>query len=234
MDREAAIRKAKAALRRAVDDAATPAERETALRQAKALLAHAGADEVDIRASEIGESMAHLDIQRRPPQWTASLVSSIARAFSCDAYLLSSAWDGAEVRFCGFAPMHELASFAFDQLYRQGKRARKAYYDSLNKRRKKKTRVVEANAYAEGWVRTVYQAVLAPMEGQNKRSPDDTEALSRYMEAKNLSNGTSGKSASNSDRYLGAVCRGMKDGRDATLRHGVGVGRTARALEHLQ
>lgn len=232
MDKENAIRKAKAALRRAVDDAATPSEREIALRQAKVLLAQAGADEVDVRASEIGESTARLDIQRRPPQWTASLVSSIARSFSCDAYLRSSAWGGAEVLFCGFAPMHELASFAFDQLYRQGKRARKAYYDSLNKRRKKKTRTVEANAYAEGWVRTVYQSVLAPMEGQNKRSTDDVEALFRYMKAKNLSDGSSGKSASSSDRYSDAVYRGMKDGRDATLRHGVGVGRSARVLEH--
>lgn len=234
MDKDTAIRKAKAALRRAVDQSATPAERETALRQAKALLASAGADEVDVRASDIGESVTQLDVCQRPAAWVAMLVSAVADAFACRAYLRSSIFLGnAEVTYCGYAPWHELAAYAFEQLHRQGKRARKSYYDGLSKRRKQKTRTAEANAYAEGWVRTVYHRVLAPMEGQREQAAEDAEALDRYMNAKDLAEGKAGRSVGDKEKYRGAAYQGARDGRDAVLRQGVGVGRKSRALEQL-
>lgn len=232
MDRDTAIRKAKAALRRAVDDSTTPAEREIALRQAKALLSQHDADEIDVIASEIVETSMRIDGGLRPPAWKSILLTGVAKAFGCRVFRSISHFEGAKVVFVGFAPWSEIAAYSFEQLLRQGKRDRKAFYESLNKRRKKKTRTAEANAYAEGWAESVYAKILRPMMDGRPQSEDDQAALDRHMERHDLSPAKAAKRHAESDRYWNAANRGHQDGRNAVLRSGAGVDGRARSLTH--
>lgn len=217
MQDESILRKIKKCLRLA--ESSNEHEAAAAIRQAQALMARHGLNQADIAISDIRESNTKAGAVSRPAQWEQALCCSVAGAFGCKV-IHSREGKAAHWVFIGRDANPDIASHAFAQLYRQIKRARKAFIETQCDHLKSQTKTRRADIFCQGWLSAVSKQI-AQHAGER-----DAEVIKQYMEKKHSDIGELGAS----DRMKGrrataadanAFYAGKATGADASLHHGV-------------
>lgn len=134
-------------------------EAATALRQAHALMEKHGISQDDIKLADIKFKASNTRSAQRPPVYQIGLANMIAKLFGCDNYMGYGSGDKSHVRvmcFVGLEMHSDIASYAYDSLFRQLKQARQAYIKAELKRvRLAKNKAARSDAFCLGWVATV-------------------------------------------------------------------------------
>lgn len=201
-------------------------EAATALRQAHAMMAKYNLCVEDIKATDIKESPSKTTATKAPNVYMAALAQMIARLFGCTFFISrdlvykngKAQWRGNWV-FFGLDGYVEIASYAFDTLCRQLKKARNDYMKTeLSLVRIKKNKYARADAFCYGWVASVREKVaalvppkvdMAFIEYQFKKTHNATKKTEPKNSLKNTS-----RSLITNDYYNGAA-----EGRNAQLHH---------------
>jgi hypothetical protein len=167
MNKKEAIDKIKKCL--ALSTSSNEHEAEIALRQARALMEKYGIEEADMLASGAGESFAKSGAKTKPSHWESVLAGRIARTFGC-SQIFAEGYDFGRWKFIGCGPAPEIASYAFQVLQRQCKRARSHHIKTNLKRCSPASTVRRADLFCEGWVYAVSHKIeaLVPSEQQVK------------------------------------------------------------------
>ena len=134
-------------------------EAATALRQAHAMMEKHGISKDDIELSDIKFKASNTRSAQRPPVYQIALANMIAKLFGCQNYMGNGVGEKSHVRvmcFVGLEMHSDIASYAYDSLFRQLKQARQAYIKTELKRvRLAKNKAARADAFCLGWVATV-------------------------------------------------------------------------------
>ena len=153
-------------------------EAATALRQAHAMMAKYDITIGDIELSDIKQKHSESRLARRPPIHLAVLGNMIARIFGCSVYIDTDIENRKSMYcFVGLDMHVEIASYAYDSLFRQLKQARLNYMKiELNRVRLAKNKAARADAFCLGWVSTVKRLIenIAPLD-------TDFDLIERYM-----------------------------------------------------
>lgn len=198
-------------------------EAEAALRQARALMEKHGIDDQDMLAYQAGEHHTKAGAQSNPANWESVLVSRVGDAFGCRV-IFSPGWafQPAKWKFVGCGAAPEVASYAFQVLHRQCKRARAEHITTRLKRCKQATKTRRADLFCEGWIRAV-AGKIAALAG-NERHDDAIEAymVKHYpslskMQSRDRNDGRSLRGHEYND-----LSAGIASGRNADLNRGVG------------
>lgn len=138
-------------------------EAAQALKHAHALMRQHNIEATDIAKSEIlrAESKMTTALTR----WHNDLIFTIGNVF-CVAHYIDPRWDPDKQKFINFIVFNgkhqnaELAQYAYSVLFRQVNRAR-SHYIKVNLKRVKvaANKTARANAYAQGYVNSIYQVV---------------------------------------------------------------------------
>ena len=138
-------------------------EAAQALKHAHALMRKHNIEATDIAKSEIltAESKMSVALTR----WHSDLLFTISSVF-CVAHYIERRWDHDNHKFVNYVVFNgkhqnaEFAQYAYIVLFRQVNRARSHYIKVNLKRVKAATnKTARANAYAEGYVDSIYQVV---------------------------------------------------------------------------
>lgn len=234
MNKQTVIEKIKKCL--ALSKSANQHEAAAALRQAIAFMEKYKIDADDPELLGITEASILGSGSQKPTVFEAVLANSIAKIMDCKAILHTeikitqsmgfkkeTSWV-----FIGFDPVPEIASYAFDVLYRQLKKARITFYfypvkTSTNK-------VKRADLFCEGWVLEATKQVsnLNP----NK---ERIEQIKVYMENKHKILNTAPvdrnkKTNTNTDRYQNDLSAGRQAGKNAKLNNAMNGGSSVEKL----
>ena len=231
MNKKTIIEKIKKCL--ALSKSANQHEAAAALRQAMAFMAkyQIDADDPDLlgitEASILGSGTA------KPTVFEAVLANSIAKLMDCKAVLQTRGIITADLSikkqiswaFIGFDPAPEIASYAFEVLYRQLKKARTTFIATQLKRVQiKANKIKRADLFCEGWVLEATKQVsnLNP----NKEKLDQIQT---YIDQKHqIRNGEvkdrNKKTNTNSDRYQNDLHAGRQAGKNAKLNNAMNGG----------
>lgn len=135
-------------------------EAAAALRQAHALMRLHGISEDEVEAAKVCDSATRAGAKRRPPLWEAGLVSTVGTAFGC-AILFEMSGNSGHWRFIGVGQSPEIATYAFQVLFRQCRKARAAYIAVALKRCATGRKTERADMFCRAWVATVSKQVDA-------------------------------------------------------------------------
>ncbi|RXS92951.1 DUF2786 domain-containing protein [Acinetobacter junii] len=227
MSRDEALLKIKKCL--ALAKSANENEAAIALRQAQALMREF---QIDPDLLDIVEASCDSNVKKTPQAWEATLVSMIARSMQCRVIFSSNPFFGGKAQwtFIGVDPAPEIATYAFDVLYRQLNRARKNFIEtSLKRVTVKKNKVRRADLFCEGWV----DAVRHLITGLDVSVPANTsERIKKYMDKThdNLGSFTpkdrnKGKALNPSDYHAG-----KQSGKSAQLNQAMNAGKQYKKL----
>lgn len=136
-------------------------EAAAAMRQAQALMNKYGINQDQVDLADVNTATGKANNVKKPARYSGMLVNLIQRAFGVDAVYSTVAVMGqttASVEFIGIGSQPEIAAYAYDVLRRQLNRDRQAYLKTL-KRYKPANKTRKADAFAEGWVFSVYEKV---------------------------------------------------------------------------
>ena len=236
MSREDAIQKIKKCL--ALSKSANQHEAASALRHAQALMEKYNIDADDAELLGIVNAEILGSGSQKPPVFESMLAQSIAKLMDCKVFLsyqmnrtsstskVISVW-----HFAGFDPAPEIASYAFDVLYRQLKKARTTFINTTLKRVQiRANKVKRADMFCEGWV-------LEASE-QARRIKPNTEKLKQIeahikkttelttFKPKNRNEKTRDSSRSRNDYWSG-----RQAGKEAQINHGMNAGQEFEKLE---
>lgn len=138
-------------------------EAATALRQAHALMQKYGLSEDDITALEIEMAGGQTIVAMKPPLYQLALAQVIAEVFGCRPVAKVVMIKGSlkqAVHFVGFGSSAEIATYAYDVLFRQVQTARKTYTkNELSRVRLAKNKTARADIFCQGFVGQVYELV---------------------------------------------------------------------------
>lgn len=144
-------------------------EASTALRQAHLMMSKHGISLDDVKLTDIKFKASGTRSAQRPPSYQISLANMIAKLFGCKNYMGNGIGKLSYARvmcFVGLEMHSDIASYAYDSLFRQLKQARREYIKTdLSKVRLSKNKVARADAFCLGWVTTVRRLVkeLVPL-----------------------------------------------------------------------
>lgn len=134
-------------------------EAATALRQAHAMMEKHGISKNDIELTDIKFKASNTRSAQRPPVYQIALANMIAKLFGCKNYIGNGGGKLSSARvmcFVGIEMHSDIASYAYDSLFRQLKQARRTYIKTELKRvRLAKNKAARADAFCIGWVVTV-------------------------------------------------------------------------------
>lgn len=231
MTREEAILKIKKCL--ALSKSSNEHEAATALRMAQALMRDY---QIDPDLLDIVEASCDSKATKTPQAWEASLVLTIAKSLQCKPIFSSgNSCFGikAQWTFIGVDPAPEIASYAFDVLYRQINRARKNFIEVTLKRvTVKKNKVRRADMFCDGWVESVQHLIT----GLDIDVPVNTlERIQKYMDKSRgqLSSFTPkdrNKGKAFNDRAASDYHAGKQSGKSAKLNSAVNGGKQYQKL----
>jgi hypothetical protein len=230
-DREKIIDKIKKCLRLSVSS--NPHEAAAALRQATALMEKHGIDHQDILLSDVAEADAKSGAKEAPPVWESKLARVVANAFGCEMFFVGS-WSAGHWRFIGCGPAPEIATYSFQVLARQCRKARADYIKTTLRRCKTATKTKRADLFCLSWVHEIARTVHAFAADQRQR-----DAIAAYLEKhysqtlKPLSpTDRAAKKKGLNGRDIGDMIAGRIAAKDAVLNRGVAVGESRKALEN--
>lgn len=230
MNKKEVIEKIKKCL--ALSKSANQHEAATALRQAQALMEKYNIDADDAELLGIVENQIFGSGAHKPPVFETLLAQSIAKLMGCKVFLsytVKRSASGAKVSaiwtFVGFDPASEIASYAFDVLFRQLKKARATFISTTLKRVTiRANKIKRADLFCEGWVIEASE--------QARRIKPDTEKLkqidaylSKTTELKKFEpKNRNEKTNKNSSRSFNDFWAGREAGKDAQINHGMNAG----------
>ncbi|MYE01624.1 MAG: DUF2786 domain-containing protein [Alphaproteobacteria bacterium] len=212
MDRRNAAEKVRKCL--ALAESSEPHEAAAALRQAQALMRRHGLTDADVEQARVRSDRSEGRCASRPPRWLVLLTNTVGGAFGA----IPVHGDGA-VRFVSIGERASLASYAFDVLLRQLRRARRAHLKTL-RRCKPANRRRRADLFCESWTHAVRRKVTDFSMASADR------ALIESWLAANLPvrTRTSKGAGSLSDRDWRSIAAGGAAGAEAALLHPVAGG----------
>lgn len=201
----------------ALSQSANEHEAAAALAKAKALMQEYGITQAAVDIADIKESSAKGSGTKRISEWESNLISTVCRAMEVDCVIGGTKLD---IRFIGQSVNVEIAKYAFETLYRQVKKARKAYISTKLKRCKLNTKRRRADVFCEGWTMAVYRKISA-LAPQQKNDP----LISQYLEAQYPSLGQMEARTiqPSSRKEWEDWFKGSSEGREVNLHHGVGA-----------
>lgn len=235
MNKKDVIEKIKKCL--ALSKSANQHEAATALRQAQSLMEKYNIDADDSELLGIVDAEILGSGSQKPPVFESMLAQSIARLMDCKVFLsyqinkTSSAPRVVAVwHFTGFDPAPKIASYAFDVLFRQLKKARTTFINTNLKRVQiRANKVKRADMFCEGWVIEASE--------QARRIKPNTEKLQQIeahikkttelttFKPKNRNEKTRDSSRSRNDYWSG-----RQAGKDAQINHGMNSGKNVEKL----
>lgn len=142
----------------ALSDQDNPNEAATALKQAIAMMEKYGITKSEVELAQITESKADLKVAQKPENHVWSLCTVIKLAFGVDFYK-----QGKDMVFYGINDKAAIASYAFDVLFRQLKKARKEYSNSIREVYSMlplHTRRKMINDFSAAWIAGVHSKVV--------------------------------------------------------------------------
>ncbi|BBE51793.1 phage associated protein [Ferriphaselus amnicola] len=198
-------------------------EAEAALRQARALMEKHGIDDQDVLAFEASEQHAKAGAQSSPPLWEQVLSNKVADAFGCQV-IFSSGWalSPAKWKFIGCGVHPEVATYAFQVLHRQCKRARAEFISDKLKRCKQATKTRRADLFCQGWLHAVSGKITALIINEREESAIDAYVAKNYPSLRDLKRRDRNAGRNLSDRECNDIGAGYSSGKNAELNRGVG------------
>ncbi len=231
MNKQAVIEKIKKCL--ALSKSANQHEAAAALRQAMAFMERYKIDANDPELLGIAEACILGSGSQKPTVFEAILANSIAKMMGCKVILSGdikitkdlhfkkvAAW-----KFIGFDPAPEIASYAFDVLYRQLKKARSVFIsENLKRVQIKANKVKRADLFCEGWVLEATKLV-----SELNPNKDEMNQIQTYVQQKhNVRNSEptdrNKKTNTNTDRYHNDLHAGRQAGKNAKLNNAMNGG----------
>lgn len=215
----------------ALASSANEYEAAAALRQAQKLMEAHGISDQDVLASKAGEAATKAGAVDKPAEWEWGLAARIADAFGCKIVHSRRTWTIAEWKFIGAGAAPEIASYAFQVLFRQAKKARAEYMASALKRvRRPSVKTTRADIFCEGWVQTAMSAVTSWTHTQEQADAVQAYIASHFPNLGHLT--TKNRAPANlRDHHVNDLQNGLSAGLDAVLNRGVGADATPAALE---
>lgn len=223
---ERAMEKIKKCLRLAKSD--NPAEAAAALRQAQKLMAKHGYTSSDLALAEVSREGSKSVPADNPAEWVWALMHMVAKAFGteCIHHTERSPTNRFQrvgmAQFIGVGDAPRVASYAYEVLFRQLKRDRTQYLQSLPSYLWRSDKTRKADLFARAWVQAVRAKVteLAVPKEQSDlvaRWKERQYGEDGILKAKDRSHGGRLSAA---DRA--AIDEGLEAGERASLFHGVG------------
>lgn len=231
MNKKTVIEKIKKCL--ALSKSANQHEAAAALRQAMAFMEKYKIDADDPELLGIAEASIFGSDTQKPTVFEAVLANSIAKIMGCKVILSGdikitkdlsfkkvAAW-----KFIGFDPAPEIASYAFDVLYRQLKKARSVFIsENLKRVQIKANKVKRADLFCEGWVLEATKLVsdLNP----DKEKMDQIQAYVQQKHTVRNSEPTdrNKKTNTNTNRAQNDLHAGRQAGKNAKLNNAMNGG----------
>ena len=224
MNKKTVIEKIKKCL--ALSKSANQHEAAAALRQAMAFMEKYKIDADDPELLGIAEASILGSGSQKPTVFEAVLANSIAKMMGCKAILQSQIKVTAQMSFkkecawtfIGFDPAPEIASYAFEVLYRQLKKARSVFIsENLKRVQIKANKVKRADLFCEGWVLEATKLV-----SELNPNKDEMDQIQAYVQQKhNVRNSEptdrNKKTNTNTDRYHNDLHAGRQAGKNAKL-----------------
>lgn len=217
----------------ALSASSNEAEAAAALRQARALMDKHGISADDVLASEAGLSQARAGAASRPANWEAALAARVGLVFGCKVLFSSAVWGRTSAwNFIGTGANHDVATYCFEVLLRQVKKARAKHIEAALRRCKPTTKTRRADLFCEGWVQTAVGKLDAMTLGERDQQALDAFVAQRFPMTRDLkaTNRNAGKKTL-SDREYSDYASGRISGRSAELNRGVGAADAPLALE---
>lgn len=238
MNKKTVIEKIKKCL--ALSKSANQHEAAAALRQAYILMEKYNIDADDAELLGIQEALILGSGSRKPTIFEAQLAQAIARMMDCQLLLSQdikfdhqnfsfkkiNQW-----KFIGFDPAPEIATYAFDVLYRQLKKARKQFIDTSLKRVKiiaNKTK--RADLFCEGWVAEAVKQVGNIKPHKAKIDQIDSYIAKKHKVTTFSPADRNKKTNMNSDRSQNDYGTGLKAGKNAHLNQAMNGGQQVEKL----
>ena len=231
MNKKTVIEKIKKCL--ALSKSANQHEAAAALRQAMAFMEKYKIDADDPELLGIVEASILGSGSQKPTVFEAVLANSIAKMMGCKAILSGdikitkdlsfkkvAAWT-----FIGFDPAPEIASYAFEVLYRQLKKARSVFIsENLKRVQIKANKVKRADLFCEGWV--IEATKLVSDLNPNKEKMEQIQA---YVQQKHIVRNSeptdrNKKTNTNTDRAQNDLHAGRQAGKTAKLNNAMNGG----------
>ena len=231
MNKKAVIEKIKKCL--ALSKSANQHEAAAALRQAMAFMEKYKIDADDPELLGIAEASILGSGSQKPTVFEAVLANAIAQMMGCKVILSGdikitkdlsfkkvAAW-----KFIGFDPAPEIASYAFDVLFRQLKKARSVFIsENLKRVQIKANKVKRADLFCEGWVIEATKLVSDLNPDKEKM-----EQIQAYVQQKhNVRNSKptdrNKKTNTNTDRAQNDLHAGRQAGKSAKLNNAMNGG----------
>lgn len=234
MDRDTALQKIKKCL--ALAGSSNPNEAATAMRQAQKLMEQFDISDVDVSLADVKEA-AQKARSSTVSSWEALLARVISDAFSCESFIrrgylptfIGGAKKGAEFRFVGVGAAAEVASYAFQVLYRQAHRDRQAHIAAQRKSIKQATKTARGDAFAMAWVMAV-EKLVERFAG----SPEKADLLVDYMAKTYPGMGEARTAKRHLNRHVrgDSYAEGARAGNQARLDRAVTSSQTAQQIGH--
>lgn len=218
MTKKEAIDKIKKCL--ALSASSSENEAETALRQAQALMAKFGVDEADMLAAGVSEAYAKAGALRQPANWESRLAGRVADAFGCNI-IFKGGMNVSKWTFIGCGASPEIATYAFEVLFRQLKRQRAEHIKTALKRCKTVTKTRRADLFCEGWVQSVAGKINTFAGSEEQDAQIDAYMQLTYPSLVDMKSRNRNKSANLSNRDYNDFAAGSNHGKNAELNRGV-------------
>lgn len=216
----------------ALSASANEHEAEAALRQARALMEKYNIDNEDMLAYEASEQFAKSGAQRNPVSYESELVCRVADTFGCRVLFKPAfMYKPGQWAFigCGVAP--EIATYAFQVLLRQCKRARAEHIKSRLKRCKPATKTRRADLFCNGWLYAVSGKIAALAGNEQKTAAIEAYVAKHYPSLRSLTSRDRNDGRSLRDHEYDDFASGNHAGKKAELNRGVNGAASPLALE---
>jgi len=156
MDRKKIINKIHKCLR--LSESGNPNEAAWALRQAQALMRKFDIEEHDVLPLQVNEVTASSDGYYNPPYWSVALSELVAQSFDCRAFISRKSEQWPTFRFIGVDCSATVAAYTFTVLFRQLRKARRAYMKGLGIQDKYEL-LRRGNVFAQAWLFRIARSV---------------------------------------------------------------------------
>lgn len=171
MDKQAVLEKIKKCL--ALSKSANEHEAAQAMKQAQALMKKYEVDAVDVVLSEVSERGSGRKMAVKLAEWQWAVANMISEVFGCKCYQLGNA-----MFFYGLGNRAEIASYAFDVVYRQISAARREFLKTC-RARKPSNRTYLADQFCNGWMMGAWSVVK-----EFEMSDDEKAVMADYRRKK--------------------------------------------------
>lgn len=231
MNKKTVIEKIKKCL--ALSKSANQHEAAAALRQAMAFMEKYKIDADDPELLGIAEASILGSGSQKPTVFEAVLANSIAKMMGCKVILSGdikvtkdlsfkkvAAW-----KFIGFDPAPEIASYAFDVLFRQLKKARSVFISEKLKRVQiKANKVKRADLFCEGWVLEATKLVSDLNPDKEKMDQIHAYVQQKHKVRNSEPTDRNKKTNTNTDRAQNDLHAGRQAGKSAKLNNAMNGG----------